>query len=163
MPLYESIIIARQEVSAQAAEALADKFAAILTENKGTIAKREYWGLRSLAYKIKKNRKGHYFLFNIESPFEAIEEMERNLRLDEDILRYMTLRVEEHEEEPSVVMRNRGREDEDERPRRSFDDKKPAESTANAAPVKAPAEAPVKTPAEAPASEETPAPEGDAS
>ena len=113
MPYYESVFIARQDVSASAAEALADKFADLLKTNGGTVAKREYWGLRPLAYRIKKNKKGHYFLFNMDSSPQAVQEMERNMRLDEDVLRYLTLRIDEIDETPSIMMQNRGRRDEE--------------------------------------------------
>ena len=109
MPYYESVFIARQDVSASAAKTLADKFADILKTNGGSVSKREYWGLRSLAYRIKKNKKGHYFLFNTDAPPQAIQEMERHMRLDEDVLRFLTLRIEEIDETPSIMMQNRGR------------------------------------------------------
>jgi small subunit ribosomal protein S6 len=109
MPYYESVFIARQDVSASAAETLADKFADILKTNGGSVSKREYWGLRPLAYRIKKNKKGHYFLFNTDAPPQAIQEMERYMRLDEDVLRFLTLRIEEIDETPSIMMQNRGR------------------------------------------------------
>ncbi|MBT5373451.1 MAG: 30S ribosomal protein S6, partial [Rhodospirillaceae bacterium] len=111
MPLYESVFIARQEISASAAEALADKYSDLLKENGGTVAKREYWGLRTLAYRIKKNRKGHYFLFNVDAPWKALEEMDRLMRIDDDLLRHLTVKVEEHEEEPSVMMQTHDRDD----------------------------------------------------
>ncbi len=111
MPLYESVFIARQEISASAAEALADKYSDLLKENGGTVGKREYWGLKTLAYRIKKNRKGHYFLFNIDAPWKALEEMDRLMRIDDDLLRHMTVKVEEHEEEPSVMMQSQDRDD----------------------------------------------------
>ena len=82
MPLYESVFIARQDISASQVEGLADQFSKILEEGGGSVAKREYWGLRSLAFKIKKNRKGHYTLFNIDAPTAAVQEMERNMRLN---------------------------------------------------------------------------------
>ena len=87
MPLYESVVIVRQETSIQQVEGLADNFENIIQENGGSIKKRENWGLRSLAYKIKKNRKGHYLLFNIDAPANAVQELERIMHLNEDILR----------------------------------------------------------------------------
>jgi small subunit ribosomal protein S6 len=107
MPLYESVFIARQDISAQQADALADTFSDLISQNGGKVEKRENWGLRGLAYKIKKNRKGHYILFNLDAPAEAVNEMERQMRLHEDILRYMTIRVDELEEGPSAAMRTR--------------------------------------------------------
>ncbi len=111
MPLYESVFIARQDISASQAEGIADQFTKIIEDAGGKIAKREYWGLRSLAYKIKKNRKGHYTLFNIEAPSTAESEMERNMSLNEDVIRYLTIKVDELEEGPSVMMQARDRRD----------------------------------------------------
>lgn len=111
MPFYESVFIARQDIAAPQAEALADTFTSIIEAQGGKVTKRENWGLRNLAYKVKKNRKGHYVLFNIDGPPAAISEMERNMRIHEDVLRYMTVRVDELEEGPSAVVRSRGRED----------------------------------------------------
>lgn len=117
MPLYESVFIARQDIAVPQVEALTEAFKKIITDDNGSVPKDEYWGLRSIAYRIKKNRKGHYVLMNIDAPSSAILEMERQMRINEDILRYMTIRVDELEEGPSVIMRNRnGGED---RPRRS--------------------------------------------
>jgi small subunit ribosomal protein S6 len=119
MPLYENVFIARQDISGAQVDALADGFTQLIAEQGGEIKKREYWGLRNLAYRMKKNRKGHYVLFNIEAPAAAIAELERTMRINEDVLRYLTLRVEQLEEAPSPVMQSRGsRED---RPRRDRD------------------------------------------
>ena len=111
MPLYESVFIARQDISASQAEGLADQFTKIVEDAGGKVAKREYWGLRGLAYKIKKNRKGHYTLFNIDAPSAAVTEMERNMSLNEDVIRYLTIKVDELEEGPSVMMQARDRRD----------------------------------------------------
>ncbi|MGB8274384.1 MAG: 30S ribosomal protein S6 [Alphaproteobacteria bacterium] len=112
MALYENVFIARQDISATAVEALSDRFTAIISENGGKVTKKESWGLRNLAYKIKKNRKGHYVLFNIDAPSPAVQEMERQMRINEDVLRFLTVRVEELEEGPSAVMQYRpGRDD----------------------------------------------------
>lgn len=111
MPLYEHVVIARQDISAQQAEGLNDSYKNVITENGGSVSKVEYWGLRSLAYKIKKNRKGHYTLFNIDAPHAAVQEMERQMSLSTDILRFMTVRVEEHEEGPSAIMRKSDRDE----------------------------------------------------
>lgn len=105
MPLYETTFITRQEISQAQAEALADQFAATLTAQGGTVVAREYWGLRSIAYRIKKNRKGHYLFFRIDAPSAALLEMERTMRINEDVIRLMSVVVEEHEKGPSVVMR----------------------------------------------------------
>ncbi len=106
MSLYESVIIVRQDASAQQVEALADNFEDTIKKNGGSVKKRENWGLRTLAYKIKKNRKGHYFLFNIDAPSAAIHEMERLMRLNEDIIRYLTLSIAELDEDPSIPAQN---------------------------------------------------------
>ena len=111
MPFYENVFIARQDVSAAQVEALAESFAGIVAQHGGTVTKREYWGLRNLAYRVKKNRKGHYMLFNLDAPPAAVNELERNMRINEDVLRYLTVRVEALEEGPSAVMQNRDRGD----------------------------------------------------
>ena len=107
MPFYESVFIARQDISPAQAEALADTFTGIVKERGGDVTKREYWGLRSISYRIKKNRKGHYILLNLDAPPPAVQEMERNMRLNEDVLRFMTVRVEELEAGPSMMMQRR--------------------------------------------------------
>ncbi|HKW55077.1 MAG TPA: 30S ribosomal protein S6 [Stellaceae bacterium] len=117
MPFYENVFIARQDISAAQVEALADTFTGIVAAQGGQVTKREYWGLRNLAYRIKKNRKGHYILFNLDTPPPAVNELERNMRINEDVLRYITVRVEALEEGPSAVMQNRGRGDERDRDR----------------------------------------------
>lgn len=113
VPLYEHIFIARQDISPAQVEALTETLQKIVTDNGGKIAKSEYWGLRNLQYKIKKNRKGHYGLMNIEAPADAIHELERQEKINEDVLRYMTLRVEEHNEAPSPVLSRRDKGDRD--------------------------------------------------
>jgi small subunit ribosomal protein S6 len=118
MSLYETVFIARQDISASQVEALTETFAALIAEGQGEVKKREYWGLRTLAFRIKKNRKGHYVLFNIDAPPAAVAEMERNMRINEDVLRYLTVRVDALEEGPSAVMQSRG--SRDDRPRRSY-------------------------------------------
>lgn len=104
MPLYETVLIARNDVTEQQVEAIADEIGAELEAGGGAVKKREYWGLRSLAYRIKKNRKGHYMLLGLDAAPAFITEMERKLGLNEDVLRYMTLRVEEIEEAPSAIL-----------------------------------------------------------
>ena len=111
MPLYESVFIARQDVSASQVDGLADQFSELIKENGGEVKKKEYWGLKNLSYRIKKNRKGHYVLFNIDAPSAAVLEMERNMRINEDVIRYLTVRVDELEEDQSVVLRSRGSRD----------------------------------------------------
>ncbi|HXP31769.1 MAG TPA: 30S ribosomal protein S6 [Stellaceae bacterium] len=117
MPLYENVFIARQDISAAQVEALADGFTALVAEHGGQVTKREYWGLRNIAYRIKKNRKGHYMLFNLDAPPPAVSELERTMRINEDVLRYLTVRVDELEAGPSAVMLNRGRGEERDRDR----------------------------------------------
>ena len=108
MPHYENVFIARQDVSATQVDALADAYSEIITAGGGTIHRREYWGLKSLAYRIKKNRKGHFVLLNIEAPSDTVREMERNMGLSEDVLRHLTIRMDEAPEGPSVMMQGRG-------------------------------------------------------
>ncbi len=109
MPLYESTFIARPDISSQQVDGLAEQFREILTDAGGAVAKTEYWGLRSLAYRIKKNRKGHYYFMNIDAPAEAIAAMERTMRINEDVIRYLTVRVEEHDPNPAPLTQSRGR------------------------------------------------------
>ena len=122
MALYEHVIIARQDISAQQAEALNDTLKGLLEEQGGSVAKIEYWGLRNLTYRIKKNRKGHYSLLSIDAPSPAVKEMERQLSINEDVLRFLTVRVEELDLELSPVLARRDRERERERSRSGFDD-----------------------------------------
>ena len=107
MPNYEVVLIARQDVSATTVETITDEIKTQITEEGGTIARQEYWGLRNLAYRIKKNRKGHYVLLNISAKPETVHEVERKMRLHDDILRHMTTRTEDLPEEPSIVMQRR--------------------------------------------------------
>ncbi|MEM9279188.1 MAG: 30S ribosomal protein S6 [Pseudomonadota bacterium] len=125
MALYEHTFLARQDISAQQAEALAEQFKGVLEENGGSVGKVENWGLRTAAYRIQKNRKCHYIHMNVDAPAAALAEMERQMRIHEDILRYMTIRVEEHEEGPSAIMK---KSDRDDRPRRDRDDRPPRDS-----------------------------------
>ena len=111
MPLYESIFIVRQDVPAAQVETLSTTFADIIRAGGGQVAKIEQWGLRTLAYRIKKNRKGHYVLFNLDAPPSAVTEMERNMRLNEDVLRFLTVSVEELEAGPSAPLRREERSD----------------------------------------------------
>ena len=113
MPLYEHIMLARQDVSAQQVEELTNALTEVLAAGGGKVTKNEYWGLKSLSYRIKKNRKAHYSLLNIDAPAPAVAEMERQERINEDILRFMTVRVDELEEGPSAMMQKRDRDDRD--------------------------------------------------
>ena len=135
MPYYEHVFIARQDISSAQVEAITEEMAEIITEDGGTIARREYWGLRSFAYRIKKNRKGHYIMFNLDAPSDAIQEMERNLRLHEDVLRYITIRVDELRAEPSPMAHGKG--DRDRAERRSRDSEEEGEP-AEQAPMRPP-------------------------
>jgi small subunit ribosomal protein S6 len=121
MPLYETVLIARNDVTQQQVEAIADGIAAQLETDGGAVKKREYWGLRSLAYRIKKNRKGHYMLLGLDAKPAFITEMERQLGLNEDMLRFMTIRVEAIEEGPSAILSRKSDERE-----RTFRGPKPA-------------------------------------
>jgi small subunit ribosomal protein S6 len=112
MPLYEHIYLARQDVSPQQVEELTNTLTEVLTQGGGKVTKNEYWGLKSLSYRIKKNRKAHYSLLNIDAPAPAVAEMERQMRINEDILRFMTVRVDELEEGPSAMLQKRDRDDE---------------------------------------------------
>ena len=104
MRLYESVIIARQDVSTTQVEAMIEEFSAIIEKAGGSIQKKEFWGLRGLAYRIKKNRKGHYVMLNMETDSETLNEFERIMGLNEDVLRFMTIAIEEVDPEPSVMM-----------------------------------------------------------
>ncbi len=104
MALYENVFIARQDVPTTQVEALTTQFSELVTGLGGTVSKKEYWGLRSLTYRIKKNRKGHYTLLNIDAPAAAIKELERTMSINEDIIRFLTVRVDELEEGPSAIM-----------------------------------------------------------
>ncbi len=104
MPLYECVLIARNDVTQAQVELIADGIATQLEGEEGSIQKREYWGLRSLAYRIKKNRKGHYLLLGLDAKPASINEMERQLGLNEDVLRFLTLRVEAIDEAPSAIL-----------------------------------------------------------
>jgi len=115
MPLYENVFIARQDISGAQVDALADTFTQLLVDNGGEVKKREYWGLRNLTYRMRKNRKGHYVLLNLLAPPAAVAELERTMRINEDVIRYLTIRVDELEEGPSVVMQSRGSRDDRQR------------------------------------------------
>jgi small subunit ribosomal protein S6 len=114
MPLYEHVYLARQDLSAQQVEELTTQLSSVIGQLGGKITKNEYWGLKSLAYRIRKNRKAHMTLLNVDAPAAALNEIERQERLNEDVLRYLTIRVDELEEGPSAMMRKADR-DRDER------------------------------------------------
>ncbi len=111
MPLYEHVFLARQDVSQQQVEALTKEYSDVITEGGGKVTKTEYWGLKGLAFKMKKSRKAHYSLLNIDAPASAVAEMERRMGLSTDVIRFLTLRVETLESEPSVMMRKQDRDE----------------------------------------------------
>jgi small subunit ribosomal protein S6 len=115
MPLYENVFIARQDISGAQVDALAEAFTQLVADNGGEVKKREYWGLRNLAYRMRKNRKGHYVLLNLSAPPAVVAELERTMRINEDVIRYLTIRVDTLEEGPSVVMQSRGSRDDRQR------------------------------------------------
>ena len=121
MPLYEHIFLARQDVTPQQVEAMVDQYKGDIEQNGGSVDKTEMWGVKSLAYRIKKNRKAHFTMFNLNAPAPAVAEMERQMRINEDILRFMTIKVEELETEPSVMMQKRDRDERKDRERRERD------------------------------------------
>jgi len=115
MALYEHIFLARQDVTAPQVETLTEQLKTVIAAQGGSVSKVEAWGLKSLAYRIKKNRKAHFTLLNITAPSAAIKELERQLSLNEDVIRFITIRVEEHEAGPSAMLRKRDDADRDER------------------------------------------------
>jgi small subunit ribosomal protein S6 len=115
MPLYEHVYLARQDLSSQQVDELTAQFSGVIGQMGGKVTKTEYWGLKSLTYRMRKNRKAHMTLLNVDAPAAALNEIERQERLSEDVLRYLTIRVEEHEEGPSAMMRKADREDRGER------------------------------------------------
>src|SRR5262249_27024276 len=111
MALYEHVLIARPEISPQQVDALVEDITKQIKESGGNVGKTEYWGLRNLTYRIRKNRKGHYALLNLDCPAAAVHELERRLRINEDVMRFKTIRVEELDEEPSPILARRDREE----------------------------------------------------
>jgi small subunit ribosomal protein S6 len=111
MPLYEHVFLARQDISAQQVEGLVQEFRNIIESGGGSIGKTEYWGLKGLTFRIKKNRKAHFSLINIDAPPAAVAELERQMRLSTDIIRFLTVRVDEHEQGPSPMMRRADRDE----------------------------------------------------
>ena len=111
MPLYEHVMIARQDLSNSQAEGLIEHFGAVLADNEGKLVDSEYWGVKTMAYKINKNRKGHYAFLRTDAPAAAIQEMERLMRLHDDVMRVLTIKVDEHAEGPSVQMQKRDERD----------------------------------------------------
>ncbi|MCA3510633.1 MAG: 30S ribosomal protein S6 [Rhodobacter sp.] len=127
MPLYEHVFISRQDLSNTQAEGLIEHFSAVLADNGGKVVENEYWGVKTMAYKINKNRKGHYAFLKSDAPAAAVQEMERLMRLHDDVMRVLTVKVDKHEEGPSIQMQKRDdrgergdRPDRGERPERGF-------------------------------------------
>jgi len=119
MPLYEHTFIARQDISNAQAESLIEHFGTILKDNGGSVVNSEYWGLKTMAYKINKNRKGHYGYITSAAPSSAVQEMERLMGLHEDVMRVLTIKVDQHEEGPSVVIQAKTAKEERRRDRES--------------------------------------------
>ncbi|WP_407519224.1 30S ribosomal protein S6 [Methylobacterium oryzisoli] len=117
MALYEHVFLARQDVTSQQVETMVDTYKGVIESNGGKVEKTEMWGVKSLAYRIKKNRKAHFTLLNIDAPPAALAEMERQMRISEDILRFLTIRVEALEAEPSAMMQKRDRDERKDRER----------------------------------------------
>ncbi len=122
MPFYEHVFLARQDVTAQQVEEMITQYKGVIEAGNGAVPKQEYWGVKSLTYRIRKNRKAHMALLNIDAPAAAVHEMERQMRISEDVIRFMTVKVEALEEGPSAMMQKRDRDerrgDRDDRPRR---------------------------------------------
>ncbi len=119
MALYEHVVVTRPDISPQQVDSLVEDITTLVTEASGTVGKTEYWGLRNLSYPIKKSRKAHYSLINIDASGETIHELERRHRINEDVLRFLTIKVEEFTEEPSAII---GRKDRDDKRKRRDDD-----------------------------------------
>jgi len=111
MPLYEHVFISRQDLSGAQAEGLIEHFGSVLSDNGGKLVDHEYWGVKTMAYKINKNRKGHYAFLRTDAPAPAVQEMERLMRLHDDVMRVLTIKVDEHAEGPSVQMQKRDERD----------------------------------------------------
>ena len=142
MPLYEHIFLARQDVTSQQVETMVDQYKGVIESNGGKVEKTEMWGVKSLAYRIKKNRKAHFTMFNLDAPAAAVAEMERQMRINEDILRFVTIRVDGLDPEPSVMMQKRERDERKDRERgRRRDDEGGYEGGGDAAPAAAAQEA----------------------
>lgn len=158
MAYYENVFVARQDMSPAQVETLADSYAALVEEAGGKVLKREHWGLKTLAYRIKKNRKGHYVMFDVEADAANVNELERQMRLSEDVIRFLTIRIDEVTEAPSPMMARRDRDDRRRRDDRPRDDRSRDERPRDDRPREdRPAEASGddKPAAEAPATEET--------
>ncbi|MFZ1469470.1 MAG: 30S ribosomal protein S6 [Paracoccaceae bacterium] len=125
MPLYEHVFISRQDLSSVQAESLVEHFSTVLSDNGGKVVESEYWGVKTMAYKINKNRKGHYALLKTDAPSAAVQEMERLMRLHDDVMRILTIKVDAHVEGPSVQMQKRDERERGDRDGGSFGDRGP--------------------------------------
>lgn len=125
MPLYEHVFLARQDITAQQVEELTAQYQNVIEQLGGKVTKNEYWGVKSLTYRVRKNRKAHFTLLNVDAPPAALAEVERQQRLSEDVLRYLTIRVDAHEEGPSAMMRKSDRDERRGERRRDRDDRRP--------------------------------------
>ncbi|MGR3434031.1 MAG: 30S ribosomal protein S6 [Shimia sp.] len=121
MPLYEHVFISRQDLSGAQAESLIEHFGSVLSDNGGTLVENEYWGVKTMAYKINKNRKGHYAFLKTDAPAAAVQEMERLMRLHDDVMRVLTIKVDAHAEGPSIQMQKREERDRGDRRGRDRD------------------------------------------
>jgi len=131
MPFYEHVFVARQDVTAAQVDQIADQIGSVVEDAGGKIALREYWGLRNLAYRIRKNRKGHFIMLRMDAPSEAVTELERQLRLNEDVIRILTVRQDTLDETPSIIMQNKqSRDGRGDRRRDRDDDRPPREDRA---------------------------------
>lgn len=122
MPFYEHVFLARQDVTSQQVDTMVEQFKGIIEAGGGTVEKTELWGIKSLAYRIKKNRKAHFTMLGLDAPPAAVAEMERQMGISEDVLRFMTIKVDEFEEGPSTMMQKRDRDERKDRERRRRDD-----------------------------------------
>ena len=122
MPLYEHVFLARQDVTSQQVETMIEQYKGVVEGGGGVVVKAEMWGVKSLAYRLKKNRKAHFTLLGLDAPPAAVAEMERQMRINEDVLRFLTVKVEEIEEGPSTMMQKRDRDDRKDRERRRRDE-----------------------------------------
>ena len=128
MALYEHVFIARQDLSSAQAEALIEHFGTVLADNGGAVKEQEYWGVKTMSYKINKNRKGHYAFLRSDAPAAAVQEMERLMRLHDDVMRVLTIKVDKHEDGPSIQMQKRDERDSRDGPRdRDRGDRPPRE------------------------------------
>ena len=141
MPLYEHVFLLRQDVTSQQVEAMIDQYKGIIESGGGKVDKTEMWGVKSLAYRIKKNRKAHFTMFNLDAPPTAVAEMERQMSINEDVLRFVTVRVDALEAEPSVMMQKRDRDERKDRERGRRRDDEGGYEGGDAAPAAATGEA----------------------